>query len=133
MARRRTLDMIAHCVKPQRSVALGRRMSPTLGASRRRRAERHSLRTSYHAPTEWLCAKIRLVTLREQFAVRQHQWAAFHRRESAQPLPERDPAEILADLGAIWNWLPPEVRTEDPDPRKLGIQKMRAALAHLRV
>jgi hypothetical protein len=52
----------------------------------------------------WLYAKIRLVAL-----------------------------SILADLGAIWNWLPVEVRTEDPDPGKVGIQKMRTALAHLRV
>jgi hypothetical protein len=88
---------------------------------------------SYHAPQARLYAKIRLVTLREQLAVRGRQWAAFHRWESTQPLPERDPAEILADLGAIWNWLPPEVRTADPDPRKLGIQKMRAALVLLRV
>jgi len=88
---------------------------------------------TYHAPPTWLCAKIGLVTLREQLAVRDRQWAAFHRWEATQPLPERDPAEILADLGAIWNWLPPEVRTADPDPGKLGIQKMRAALAHLRV
>ena len=72
------------------------------------------------------------MTLREQLEIRDRQWAVFHRWEAAQPLPERDPAEILADLGAIWNWLPPEVRTEDPDPGKLGIQKMRAALSHLR-
>lgn len=73
------------------------------------------------------------MTLREELDIRERQWAAFHRWESAQPLPQRDPAEILADLGAIWNWLPPEVRSADPDPRKLGIQKMRAALAHLRI
>jgi hypothetical protein len=72
------------------------------------------------------------VTLKEQLEIRRDQWTAFHRWEASQPLPERDPAEILADLGAIWSWLPPEVRTEDPDPAKLGIQKMRAALAHLR-
>ena len=71
------------------------------------------------------------MTLREQLSIRERQWAAFHRWEAVQPLPERDPAEILADVGAIWNWLPPEVRTADPDPCKLGIQKMRAALAHL--
>lgn len=73
------------------------------------------------------------MTLQEQLVIRRCQWAEFHLWEAAQPLVERDPAEILADLGAIWSWLPPEVRTEDPDPGKLGIQKMRAALAHLRL
>jgi hypothetical protein len=73
------------------------------------------------------------VTLKEQFELRERQWAAFHRWEATQPLPERSPATILADLGTIWHWLPPEVRTEDPDPGKLGIQKMRAALGRLKV
>jgi len=72
------------------------------------------------------------MTLREQFRLREQQWAEFHRWEAEQPPRERDPAAILADLGAIWSWLPPEVRSEDPDPEKLGIQKMRAALALLR-
>ena len=72
------------------------------------------------------------MTLAEQLDLRRRQWAEFHRWEASQPPPERDPAKILADLGAIWSWLPPEVRSEDPDPGKLGIQKMRAALAHLR-
>jgi hypothetical protein len=72
------------------------------------------------------------VTLKEQLELRQRQWDKFHRWEAEQPVPERDPAEIVADLGAIWSWLPPDVRLEDPDPEKLGIQKMRAALALLR-
>ncbi len=74
-----------------------------------------------------LYGKIKQVTLREQLELRERQWAAFHRWEAEQPLPERDPGDIVADLGAIWDWLPSEVRTEDPDPEKLGIQKMRAA------
>ena len=69
------------------------------------------------------------MTLKEQLELRERQWRAFHEWEATQPLPERDPAAILADLGAIWEWLPPEVRSEDPDPQKLGIQKMRAAMA----
>jgi hypothetical protein len=73
------------------------------------------------------------VTLKEQFEIRRRQWAAFHRWEAAQPTVERDPAEIIADLGAIWSWLPPEVRLEDPDPAKEGIRRMRAALALLKL
>jgi hypothetical protein len=72
------------------------------------------------------------MTLRQQLELRRRQWVAFNRWEAAHPASARDPGEILADLGAIWSWLPPEVRMEDPDPKKLGIRKMRAALAHLR-
>ncbi len=64
---------------------------------------------------------------------RLEQWRRFNEWEARQPLPPpRDPADVLADLSAILDWLPPEVRNEDPDPRKLGIQKMRAALAKLK-
>ena len=42
---------------------------------------------------------------------------------------EREAADILADLGTIWSWLPPDVREHDADPEELGIQKMRATLA----
>jgi hypothetical protein len=61
------------------------------------------------------------MTLKQQLEMRRRQWAAFNRWEAEHPTPARDPAEILADLGAIWSWLPPEVRMEDSDPRKLGI------------
>ncbi len=72
------------------------------------------------------------MTLREQWEIRRRQWEAFHRWEAENPPPERSASEVLADLGTIWSWLPPEVRMEDPDPGKLGIQKMRAALALLK-
>ena len=75
--------------------------------------------------------KERLTTLREQVAERQRQWEEFHRWEAQQPPLEREPARILADLGTIWSWLPPEVRAEDPDPEKRGVQAMRASLSHL--
>jgi hypothetical protein len=72
------------------------------------------------------------MTLKEQYETRQRQWDAFHRWEAENLPPAREPADIIADLGAIWSWLPPDVRYADPDPQKLGIQKMRAALARLR-
>jgi len=65
------------------------------------------------------------LTLEEQLELRLRQWAAFNRWEAGQPPIERTPAQILADLGTIWSWLPPEVRLEDPDPGKLGIRKLR--------
>ena len=71
------------------------------------------------------------MTLKQQLEARRRQWLAWHRWADSQPPLDRDPAEILADLGAIWSWLPPEVRLTDPDPEKLGIQKLRAALACL--
>jgi hypothetical protein len=72
------------------------------------------------------------VTLKEQLELRQRQWDAFHRWEAENLPPLRDPADILADLGTIWMWLPESVRLEDPDPEKLGIRAMQAALARLR-
>ena len=69
------------------------------------------------------------MSTREQWELRRQQWEAFNRWEAEQPPIERDPGDILADLGAIWNWLPRDVREQDPDPEKIGIQKMRAALA----
>lgn len=71
------------------------------------------------------------MTLKEQIEIRRRQWERFNRWEQEQPPVERTPAQILADLGTIWTWLPPEVRQADPDPEKLGIQKMRAALGRL--
>ncbi len=69
------------------------------------------------------------MTLKEQYELRQCQWDEFHRWESEQPPIEREPADIIADLGAILSWLPISERLHDPDPEKIGIQKMRAALA----
>lgn len=69
------------------------------------------------------------MSTREQWELRRKQWEAFNRWEAEQPPIERDPGDILADLGTIWNWLPREVREQDSDPEKIGIQKMRAALA----
>ena len=68
---------------------------------------------------------------REQYEGRHRQWEAFHRWEAQQLPIARPPAAILADIGAIREWLPPEARLADPDPQKLGIQAMRRALALL--
>ncbi len=68
------------------------------------------------------------VTLRQQMEERRRQWEAFHRWEAEQPPAERPPGDILADLGALWLWLPEEVRTRDADPEKQGIRAMQAAL-----
>jgi len=69
--------------------------------------------------------------LREQWEERRRQWIGFNHWEAEHLVPERTAVEVLADLSAIWSWLPEEVRREDPDPEKLGIRKMRSALARL--
>lgn len=66
-----------------------------------------------------------------QHEERRHQWAEFRRWEARQTPAERPPAAILADIGAIREWLPLEARVADPDPAKLGIQAMRRTLARL--
>lgn len=71
------------------------------------------------------------MSTREQWELRRRQWEAFHRWEAEQPPVERDPADIIADLGTLLSWLPAEERMRDPDPDKIGIQKMRAALARI--
>ena len=71
------------------------------------------------------------MTLREQLEERRRQWEAFNRWEAEQAPVERDSANILADLGAILQWMPPEARLYDPDPEKLGITKLRKAFAAL--
>jgi hypothetical protein len=68
---------------------------------------------------------------RERYEERRRQWAAFHRWEAEQAPEERSPAVILANIGAIREWLPPEARLADPDPEKKGIQVMRRAPARL--
>lgn len=72
------------------------------------------------------------MSLRELIEQRNKQWAAFHKWEAAQPLEWRDPSDILADVSAIWDWLPREVREKDPDPEKKGVRAMHAALSHLK-
>jgi hypothetical protein len=69
------------------------------------------------------------MTLKEQLVERRRRWEAFNRWEEQLPPVERDPARILADLGAILSWIPREDRLLDPDPRKRGIQIVRAACA----
>ncbi|MEK7407929.1 MAG: hypothetical protein AAB225_22895 [Acidobacteriota bacterium] len=71
------------------------------------------------------------MTLAEELRERMRQWAEFNRWEAQQPPVERDAGAILADLGTIWQWLPPDVRTADPDPEKRGVQAMQAVLRRL--
>ncbi len=72
------------------------------------------------------------MTLREQVEERERQWRAYHEWESLRVEPERELNRVMEDLSAIWNRLPEDVRTLDPDPKKLGVQRMHRALSVLR-
>jgi hypothetical protein len=62
---------------------------------------------------------------------RQSQWAAYHDWQATRK-PDVYPADgVIGDLGAILEWLPEDVRRDDPDPAKSGIRRMQAILALL--
>jgi len=68
---------------------------------------------------------------KHEWEFRQSQWEAFHKWEASQ---EPDPcpaAETAGDLGAILDWLPEDVRTQDSDSAKTGIRRMHAILGLL--
>jgi len=69
----------------------------------------------------------------EDLAARGRQWAAFNEWERSAPPAERTPAACVADVGALYAWFSSDTKSVDPDPEKLGIQAMRAALARLTV
>jgi hypothetical protein len=69
------------------------------------------------------------VTLKAQLKSYLDRMAAFNRWEAGQSPEERSPAAILADLGFLLSFVSVEDRLRDPDPEKLGIQRMRALLA----
>jgi hypothetical protein len=55
----------------------------------------------------------------------------FNRWEQKNPAPLRPFADVLADLGFLWNLIDPEIRLKDPDPEKFGIQEMRRAFERI--
>jgi hypothetical protein len=69
------------------------------------------------------------VTLKAQLESYLDRMAAFNQWEAEQSPQERSPAAILADLGFLLSFVSVEDRLRDPDPEKLGIQRMRALLA----
>ena len=56
----------------------------------------------------------------------------FNEWEAEHPIPERPASRVLADIDFLVSLLPEEERRRDPDPEKLGIQRLRARLALLR-
>ena len=68
---------------------------------------------------------------KQDWELRQAQWAAFHRWESSREPDPHPPDAALADVGTIYDWLPEDVRSTDRDPDKTGIRRMQAILAAL--
>jgi hypothetical protein len=71
------------------------------------------------------------MNLKEQVEQYRRRMDEFNRWERHQPSIGRSPAAILADLGFLLSHVSPERRLSDPDPQKLGIQRMRAILARV--
>ena len=71
------------------------------------------------------------MTLKEQIEQYHRALAEFNRWESERPAPERSAAAIAADLGFLLGRVSHEDRLRDPDPEKLGIQRMHALMHRL--
>ena len=68
---------------------------------------------------------------KRDWELRQAQWAAFHRWEASRGPDPHPPEAAMADVGAVYEWFPENVRLEDRDPDKIGIRRMQAVLAAL--
>lgn len=73
------------------------------------------------------------MTLADQLIERRKQWQAFHEWDDSYVHPARPASKVLADISVFRSWLPDDVRNRDPDPEKLGIQRLRKTLALLPV
>jgi ferric-dicitrate binding protein FerR (iron transport regulator) len=72
------------------------------------------------------------MTLAEQLRRRAAQLNEFNRWKEEHPAPAREFSRILADLSAIRLWIPEPDRLIDPDPERLGVARLHAAIALLR-
>ena len=91
-----------------------------------RNPDREGGATSRHTED---CAKIELMTLREQVEQYNEALKRFNEWEAQERPVERTPAAIIADIGAIVDWIPRVTRLADPDPQKLGVQRLFKALS----
>lgn len=66
-----------------------------------------------------------------QWLERQQQWRAYGEWAASQPLVADSPEDTLADVGAILEWLPADVRNADRDPERLGVRRMHFVLGLL--
>ncbi|MGD0500473.1 MAG: hypothetical protein ABSC23_18780 [Bryobacteraceae bacterium] len=66
---------------------------------------------------------------REDVEQYRSRFEAFNDWEARQPPIECSAEAVIADLGFLLGFVDAEERLRDPDPEKLGVQRMRAALA----
>lgn len=66
-----------------------------------------------------------------EWNLRQQQWAEYRRWARAEVLTALSPDQSIADLGTILEWIPETLRNQDPDPEKLGVQRMHFLLGLL--
>jgi len=71
-------------------------------------------------------------SLKEAIEERLRQFEAYNRWEQENPVGSRAPAELVADVGSLFDWLSPQTQLEEPDPNKEGVRKMQDMLSVLK-
>jgi hypothetical protein len=72
------------------------------------------------------------MTLREQILEYRRRMNAFNEWEAQTPsLDLRDPSAIVDDFAYFDDWISDEVRSDDPDPEKKGIEAYRGKMDRL--
>jgi hypothetical protein len=69
--------------------------------------------------------------LKALFEKRKQALTAFNQWEAEHPSMRQDLKQIFADLGTLYDLLPPASRRRQEDPTRSGIQAMHRALRHL--
>ena len=68
---------------------------------------------------------------KEEFELRKRQWAEFNRFKRSEVRPVYNPEQVLDFISTILEWAPQDVRTQECDPERLGVQRMRRLLGAL--
>jgi hypothetical protein len=66
-----------------------------------------------------------------EWDLRQQQWAEYRRWAESEPPLELAAEDAIANVGTILAWIPEDVRQEERDPEKLGVQRMHFLLRQL--
>jgi len=67
-----------------------------------------------------------------EWLARQQQWAEYRRWLDSAPPVEHPLEHVIADVGAILEWIPESERAKDHDPDRLGVQRMHLLLSLLK-
>ena len=80
-------------------------------------------------PGHGAAVRIRLMALKQQVEEYRRRMEEFNRWESENPPPQKPAKAVLADLSFLLRYVSPDELMRDPDPEKVGVQKLRRALA----